>query len=147
MPSIRSCCFPEQACVCTTSRSKTFLAARTSLGLAQGPCSHSAPCLGKAIAGIVRPKRRSCREAALNLYAVMFESRNCARRYIPLPTSMHREWSIKVAQKGKHVLCEKPVACNADELRDILAACAENGVQFMDGMHVLSTCPASQSTT
>jgi hypothetical protein len=46
---------------------------------------------------------------------------------------MHKEWSIKCALKGKHVLCEKPVACNADEVKEILAACSAAGVQFMDG--------------
>ena len=34
---------------------------------------------------------------------------------------------------GKHILCEKPVAANAGEVRDIIAACTAAGVQFMDG--------------
>jgi hypothetical protein len=46
---------------------------------------------------------------------------------------MHAEWCIRAANAGKHVLCEKPVAVNVAEMRDILAACAANGVQFMDG--------------
>lgn len=39
--------------------------------------------------------------------------------YIPLPTSQHVEWSLRAAQAGKHVLCEKPIALQADEI-DVL---------------------------
>ena len=53
--------------------------------------------------------------------------------YIPLPPSLHKEWTIKSAEAGKHVLCEKPTAMDAHEAREMLAVCKANGVQFMDG--------------
>jgi len=52
--------------------------------------------------------------------------------YIPLPPSMHAEWTIKAAIAGRHVLCEKPLAMNADEARQMVEACRANNVQLMD---------------
>lgn len=52
--------------------------------------------------------------------------------YIPLPNSLHCEWTIKAAEHGKHVLCEKPLALNAKEAREMAAACAAQGVRLME---------------
>jgi D-xylose 1-dehydrogenase (NADP+, D-xylono-1,5-lactone-forming) len=52
--------------------------------------------------------------------------------YIPLPNSLHCEWTLRAAEHGKHVLCEKPLALNAAEARRMAAACAANGVNLME---------------
>ena len=54
--------------------------------------------------------------------------------YIPLPPSMHREWTVRAAERGKHILCEKPLAMNAAEAREMADACRSCGVQLMDGV-------------
>ena len=53
--------------------------------------------------------------------------------YIPLPNSLHKKWTIKAAQKGKHVLCEKPMALTTKEALQMIDACEKNSVKFMEG--------------
>jgi len=52
--------------------------------------------------------------------------------YIPLPNSMHREWTIRCAEAGKHVLCEKPLSLTAAECQEMIAACRRHGVILME---------------
>ena len=56
--------------------------------------------------------------------------------YIPLPTSKHVEWSIKAANAGKHVLCEKPISLHADEIDAIIEARDRNNVLISEAFMV-----------
>ena len=53
--------------------------------------------------------------------------------YNPLPNTLHAEWTMKAADHGKHVLCEKPLAPTADEAQKMVDYCAKKGVHLMDG--------------
>jgi predicted dehydrogenase len=48
--------------------------------------------------------------------------------YVPLPNAMHREWAVRAASAGKHVLCEKPLATTAAEAASMADACRTAGV-------------------
>ncbi|HTG70068.1 MAG TPA: Gfo/Idh/MocA family oxidoreductase [Candidatus Udaeobacter sp.] len=48
--------------------------------------------------------------------------------YIPLPNHLHREWTIRAAEAGKHILCEKPLALTEKEAAEMVEACAGAGV-------------------
>ncbi|WP_080056282.1 Gfo/Idh/MocA family protein [Spirosoma aerolatum] len=53
--------------------------------------------------------------------------------YVVLPNFLHAEYTIRAAQAGKHVICEKPMAMNANEARQMIIACAKAGVQLSVG--------------
>lgn len=52
--------------------------------------------------------------------------------YIPLPNTMHLEWTVKALQAKKHVLCEKPLAPTAEEAAQMFTVAKENGVWLME---------------
>lgn len=52
--------------------------------------------------------------------------------YIPLPNDIHKKWVIECLKAGKNVLCEKPMALNADEAREMYRVARENNVILME---------------
>lgn len=53
--------------------------------------------------------------------------------YIVLPTSMHAAFSIRAANAGKHVWCEKPMAMTVKECEDMISACNKNKLKLSIG--------------
>jgi predicted dehydrogenase len=53
--------------------------------------------------------------------------------YNPLPNTLHAEWTMRAADHGKHILCEKPLAADAAEAERMLAHCRQRQVRLMDG--------------
>jgi predicted dehydrogenase len=55
--------------------------------------------------------------------------------YIATPASLHREWAIAAIDAGKHVLCEKPLAANAEDATRIADAADRGEVVVMEAFH------------
>jgi predicted dehydrogenase len=58
--------------------------------------------------------------------------------YNPLPNQMHIPWTIKAAEAGKHVLCEKPLAMTAAEAKSLLAVRDRTGVKIGEAFMIRS---------
>lgn len=71
---------------------------------------------------------------ALGSYDELLSSPEVDAVYVPLPTGLRKEFVVRAAQNGKHILCEKPCAGNVAELEEMLATCRKHSVQFMDGV-------------
>ena len=51
--------------------------------------------------------------------------------YIGLPNGMHREYTLRGAAAGKHVLCEKPMATSSADCREMIDACSKARIKLM----------------
>jgi D-xylose 1-dehydrogenase (NADP+, D-xylono-1,5-lactone-forming) len=67
-------------------------------------------------------------------YEALVESPDVDAVYVPLPTSLHAEWTIAAARAGKHVLCEKPLATAVEDVDRVIAAAAEHDVVVMEAL-------------
>lgn len=74
---------------------------------------------------------------AFGSYEELIASSDVDAVYVPLPTALRKDWVLRAAAAGKHVLCEKPCAASLAELDDMVSACAQNHVQFMDGVYFM----------
>jgi predicted dehydrogenase len=57
--------------------------------------------------------------------------------YNPLPNHMHVPWSIRAAEAGKHVLCEKPIGLSAAEARELIAVRDRTGVTIGEAFMIV----------
>ena len=90
-----------------------------------------------AVAGRSIEKAESFRDEfgfkkAYGSYEDLIEDPDVQAVYIPLPNNLHCKWVTAALQKGKHVLCEKPLGLNAEEVRQMHKTAADNGVYLME---------------
>ncbi|WP_404309140.1 Gfo/Idh/MocA family protein [Neorhodopirellula lusitana] len=74
------------------------------------------------------------RPVALGSYEELLQRDDVDAVYIALPTALRKKWVIAAAEAGKHVICEKPVAVHGDDADEMIQACRDAGVGFMDGV-------------
>jgi xylose dehydrogenase (NAD/NADP) len=83
-------------------------------------------------------KSREVRDAAPDAelfedYYSLLRSAGADAVYIPLPNSMHAEWTIKALEAGKHVLCEKPFALESEGAQRAVETAQKQGLRVMEG--------------
>jgi xylose dehydrogenase (NAD/NADP) len=66
-------------------------------------------------------------ERAYGSYDSLLEDPDVDAVYIPLPNNMHREWSIRALESGKHVICEKPFSKRAEDVEAAFDAAEKAG--------------------
>lgn len=75
-------------------------------------------------------------EKAYGSYEELLADKSIEAVYNPLPNHLHVPWTIKAAEAGKHVLCEKPIGMNADEARKLLEVQKRTGVRIQEAFMV-----------
>jgi predicted dehydrogenase len=114
------------------------------LGYARIAKNHVIPAILKSNNSILHgiasrdpEKLQECKETykdikAYDNYQSLLDDPDIQAVYIPLPNGLHKEWVIKAARKGKHVLCEKPISLSSSECIEMIEECKNNKVKLME---------------
>jgi predicted dehydrogenase len=97
-----------------------------------------------AIDAIASRDIRKAEEAAARLgipraygsYEALLADPDIDAVYNPLPNHLHVPWTIRAAEAGKHVLCEKPIALSAAEARTLLGVRDRTGVRIQEAFMI-----------
>jgi len=71
-------------------------------------------------------------EHVYDTYDALLANPDIGAVYIPLPNHLHHPWTLKALAAGKHVLCEKPLACNANEAGEMAQAAEKADLVLME---------------
>jgi xylose dehydrogenase (NAD/NADP) len=73
-------------------------------------------------------------EASFGCYEELLASEAVDAVYLPLPVSLHTEWTVKALAAGKHVLCEKPLTTSASDAARCFDAAEAAGRRCVEGL-------------
>jgi predicted dehydrogenase len=75
---------------------------------------------------------------ACGSYEELLADPNIDAIYNPLPNQLHVPWTVKAAEAGKHVLCEKPLSMTVTEAESLLAVRSRTGVKIGEAFMIRS---------
>jgi predicted dehydrogenase len=104
----------------------------------RGACSEIAAIASRDHAKAEEAAGRLGIPKAYGSYEEMLDDPAIEAVYNPLPNHLHVPWSIRAAEAGKHVLCEKPIGMNAAEALELIAARDRTGVVMGEAFMVQS---------
>jgi predicted dehydrogenase len=82
-------------------------------------------------------------ETAYEAYDTLLSAADVDAVYIPLPPSMHCEWTVRAASAGMHVLCEKPLAINSSQAQQMIDAAIRHQIVLLDAVMWYHTARAA----
>ena len=99
---------------------------------------------GCEVSAIASREQTTARDAAARLgiprwygsYEALLQDPDIDAVYIPLPNHLHVPWTIRAAEAGKHVLCEKPIAPTAGDARMLLAVRDRTGMRIQEAFMI-----------
>src|SRR5216110_364591 len=101
----------------------------------------SACCDLRAIASRSQPSARKAADAlgipvAYGSYEALLADPEIEAIYNPLPNHLHVPWTIRAAEAGKHVLCEKPISLTVADARKLIEVRDRTGVKIQEAFMV-----------
>ncbi len=105
------------------------------------PTHHASNCRVKGIASRSLDKAQAAAAKyglamAYDSYEALLADPEIDAVYIPLPNHIHVEWTIKAVEAGKHVLCEKPIGLDAQQVEQLIAARDKSGRYIQEAFMV-----------
>ncbi len=82
--------------------------------------------------GAIRKARETSAKRHYSSYEALLEDDEVEAVYIGLPNGLHREWTVRSAKAGKHILCEKSLALSSADVRVMIDAAEDAGVHLME---------------
>jgi xylose dehydrogenase (NAD/NADP) len=98
--------------------------------IAASPGAHLVAVASERAAAVVAERYGATR--AYTAYSALLNDPEVEAVYVPLPNSLHREWTERAAAAGKHVLCEKPLAPSVADAAAMAAAADAAGVVLLE---------------
>jgi predicted dehydrogenase len=105
-------------------------------GMQQGHLTEVTAIASRSLASAQKAAAELSLPKAYGSYEELLADPDLDAVYIPLPNDLHVEWTAKAARAGKHVLCEKPIAMNAQQAETLLAVQQETGVKIAEAFMV-----------